>query len=108
MILHLGGNDVGHTKTYNLIDRIKHDLNHLSMSSPNTTIVFSDIIPRLLWLSHPELKKFEKIRNRVNHSVEKCMPLIGGYRFDISILWVVFQACIRRILCISPRWAWTF
>lgn len=86
MIIHLGGNYVGHMKTLDLSDRIKHVLHHLSVSSPNTTIVFSDIISRVLWLSHPELKNFEKIGKRVNHSVEKFMPHMGGGGVIVSTL----------------------
>lgn len=77
LIIHLSGNNVGHMKTLDL--GVRHDLHHFKMSSPNTTIVFSDINPRLLWLSHPEFKNFKKIRKRVNHSIEKFMPLIGGF-----------------------------
>lgn len=51
------------------------------MSSPNTRVIFSEIVPRLLWLRNPNFKNLEKLRRRINKSMEKCMPVIGGFSY---------------------------
>lgn len=60
--VHVGGNDTGHLKTVDLLFSIKRDLHCLKMSFPQTTLLFSEIVPRLLWYSSTHLKPLEKIR----------------------------------------------
>lgn len=51
LVIHLGGNDLGKVKTLDLLFMIKQDLQRFCITSPGTTLVFSEIVPRLSWLS---------------------------------------------------------
>lgn len=77
LILHLGGNDIGRSKSLDLLFRIKNDLSQFSQSFPKVRVVFSEIVPRLVWLNSP----FEKVRRRLNRAIAKFMPTIGGFSF---------------------------
>ena len=81
LIIHLGGNDIGKYSTLDLIFKIKRDLQHIHLSFPSTKIIFSEMIPRFLWLSFPENRSLEKIRRRVNHSIEKFMPILNSFSY---------------------------
>lgn len=48
LLVHLGGNDLGNVSTLDLLAMIKRDLHRFHMSSERTTIVFSEVISRLL------------------------------------------------------------
>lgn len=61
--------------------RIKHDLQILKLSFPHTCIVFSEMVSRLHWLDSAGGKPLEKVRRRINHSLEKFLPLLGGFSF---------------------------
>ncbi|OCT58251.1 hypothetical protein XELAEV_18002189mg [Xenopus laevis] len=56
LVIHLGGNDVGKTKTIDLIRIIRRDLAHIHFLMPDTVVVWSEVIPRLIWNINPELK----------------------------------------------------
>ena len=60
---------------------IKNDLQRIHLFFPGTRIIFSEMIPRLIWLSLSEKKSLEKIRKRVNHSIEKFMPVLGSFSY---------------------------
>lgn len=47
------------------------------MSFANTVLVFSEIIPRLLWLN----SLFEKVRKRISRGIEKFLPTNIGFSF---------------------------
>lgn len=49
-----GGGDVGKLRTLELMFNMKRDLHHFKLSSPNINIIFSEIVPRLIWLCNPE------------------------------------------------------
>lgn len=82
--IHFGyslGNDLGKVKTLDLLFMIKQDLQRFCITSPGTTLVFSEIVPRLSWLSSDQRRVMEKMRKRVNRALEKCMPLINGLSY---------------------------
>lgn len=81
LIIHLGGNDVGKQSTLDLIFMMKQDLHRIHLSFPGTRVLFSEMVPRLVWLSSPETKPLEKIRRRVNHSIAKFMPFLDSFSF---------------------------
>lgn len=64
LLVHLGGNDLGNTRTLDLLSSIKRDLSCFHLTSPDTIIVFSEIVPRLSWLSSPLHRVMEKMRKR--------------------------------------------
>lgn len=80
LILHAGGNDLAKVKTLQLLSNIWRDMSFLKWLLPHTVIVFSEIVPRLLWQPDCFLF-FEKIRKRLNKSIEKFMPFVNGFSF---------------------------
>ncbi|XP_077140620.1 uncharacterized protein LOC143805314 isoform X3 [Ranitomeya variabilis] len=81
IIIHLGGNDIGKLATVGLLFLMKQNFLELRIMFPNTILIFSEIVPRLLWLKSEDLKFCEKIRKRLNRSMSKFMPSIGGLSF---------------------------
>ncbi|XP_069604250.1 serine/arginine repetitive matrix protein 1-like isoform X2 [Ranitomeya imitator] len=81
IIIHLGGNDIGKRATVDLIFLMKQNFLELRNMFPNTILIFSEIVPRLLWLKSESLKFCEKIRKRINRSMSKFMPSIGSLSF---------------------------
>lgn len=68
---------MGNTRTLDLLFMIKRDLYRFHLTSPDTTVVFSEIVPT--WLSSPLHRVMEKMRNGVNQAMAK--PLLGfAYR----------------------------
>ncbi|KAM4020120.1 uncharacterized protein ACNLHF_000668 isoform 1-T1 [Anomaloglossus baeobatrachus] len=80
IIIHLGGNDIGKVKTLEFISQMQRDITFIKKLFPNTSLVFSEIIPRLLWNSDGFLF-FEKIRKRVNRTMEKFCRATGDFSF---------------------------
>lgn len=74
IIFHLAGNDIGLRRTLEIISLIKSNLMCLYYILQNCILVFSQIIPRLHWLS-PEWKHLEKNCKRINRAVTKFMPV---------------------------------
>ena len=81
LVIHLGGNDLGKCKTLDLLFKIKGDLQRFGLAFPGTVVAFSEIIPRLSWLSSEQRRVMEKMRKRVNRALEKYMPQIGGFSY---------------------------
>lgn len=44
LIVHLGGNDLGRMRTLDLLLIMKIDLYRFRLTSPNTTVIFSEIV----------------------------------------------------------------
>lgn len=70
----LSGNDIGHCNTLGLLAEIKLDLLCFHALLPDTIFVFSEIVPRLIWLMSPELSYPEKICKRLNRMLIKFIP----------------------------------
>ncbi|XP_069803914.1 uncharacterized protein [Dendropsophus ebraccatus] len=86
IIIHLGGNDIGKEGTIDLLFLMKRDMVTIHQMFPNTKLVFSEIVPRLVWLQATHLKFCERIRKRLNRGMAKFMPSIGGFSFRHSDL----------------------
>ncbi|XP_069582028.1 uncharacterized protein [Ranitomeya imitator] len=80
VIFHIGGNDIGKVRTLDLLAIMRSDISSLRQSFPHTGFVFSEIVPRLLW-STINCHFMDKIRIRVNRSLNKFLPLINGFSF---------------------------
>ncbi|XP_066452164.1 uncharacterized protein [Eleutherodactylus coqui] len=80
LIIHLGGNDVGKGSTLALLREMKLGLVRVRDRFPSSVLVFSEIIPRLLW-TLPEFKYIERIRKRVNHAMAKFLGSVSGFSF---------------------------
>ena len=79
-----------------LMFMIKKDLQMIQMFFPVVKVIFSEIIPRLVWLSPGKLRSLEKIRKRVNHSIEKFMQNMDSFSFRHVELEGGFPGLYRR------------
>lgn len=50
LIIHLGGNNIGNVGTQELLDQTKKSLIKVKQLFPEIVIIFSEIVPKLLWL----------------------------------------------------------
>lgn len=57
------------------------DLYRFKLTSPNTTIIFSEIVTRLSWLYSLQCQVMEKMRKRINRVLEKYLPLLDGFSY---------------------------
>lgn len=69
IVVHLGGNDIGHGKGIDLILRIKRDFLKILEAWQGVRLVWSDIIPRRAWLGSRGLRALDRVRKRVNFAV---------------------------------------
>ena len=81
LIIHVGGNDIGKTKTFELLSEMKETFRFLRRSSPNSVLIFSEIIPRLRWSESMVFKPLEKVRKRINRAMEKFLAPELGFSF---------------------------
>lgn len=86
LIVHLGGNDIGKLETYDLISSMKDTFCFLHLNSPNTVLVFSEIVPRLCWLQSVTFKPLEKVCKRINKALEKFLVPELGFSFRHFVL----------------------
>ncbi|OCT68288.1 hypothetical protein XELAEV_18039587mg, partial [Xenopus laevis] len=125
ILIHLSGNDIGKGRNIYLIRNIKRDLAQIKFIFPNTVIIWSEVVPRLVWLQdagfHP-LKRCRKTRNftiskfskTVNILVYRQYELEQGYeglycsdrlhlsKISFDILNMGFQNAIERALHVWP------
>lgn len=80
-ILHAGGNDVGYTHSVDLISTIKRDIAHCYAVYTNLVLIWSEIVPRLLWARKIPGPRLECFRRKVNAKVTKFVRQIGGFVF---------------------------
>lgn len=80
LILHFGSGFIGRIRTLKLIAELKQVLFRIHSFLINTILVFSEILPRLLW-SHRLNFFMEKIRKRVNRSISNFLLSLNGISF---------------------------
>ena len=72
ILVHLGGNDLTTVKQGKLMGMIKKDLFYMASTFPSAYIIWSDILPRLLWrdiTNTPDnLRKMDQKRKRINRA----------------------------------------
>lgn len=73
LIIHLGGNDIGHSGLKLIKDAIVRLFNFITHKMPYTRIVWSQILPRA------QCKELEKGRKRVNTVAVKLAKSRGGF-----------------------------
>lgn len=64
LVVHVGSNDLWNIRTLDLLFMVKRDLHRFKITSPDTTIVFSEIFPCLSWLSSPQRIVMERMRKK--------------------------------------------
>ncbi|VDI65752.1 Hypothetical predicted protein [Mytilus galloprovincialis] len=72
----MGGNDLGEIKTGVLRNRLKHYLKKVLL---NTTLVWSQILPRLTWRYSANIDAMDRSRQRINSSLASYIIRHGGH-----------------------------
>jgi hypothetical protein len=70
ILIHLGSNDIGTIKTFNLIENIETDILRLKLLFPNCRIIWSELLMRRYWHNAKKGTAFEKARKRVNCAIK--------------------------------------
>ncbi|OCT77888.1 hypothetical protein XELAEV_18028985mg, partial [Xenopus laevis] len=64
LVLHAGGNDVGKIPMRDLIGRMKQDLVRIRARAPRLMVIWSQIVPRLVWRGARKLKEVHRTREK--------------------------------------------
>ncbi|XP_063398274.1 uncharacterized protein LOC134683112 [Mytilus trossulus] len=78
IIVHIGGNDIGNIKLGYLHFQLVKFMSWLSNKLPETTLIWSQVLPRLLWRYSTNGNCMEKCRRRLNSSIGVHMTKHGG------------------------------
>ena len=79
LMIHCCGNDIaGKTNSITLRHDIESDLITLSRMLPNTTLVWSQVLPRLKWRDEDDHRAVNKIRRRINSKIATFVMRMGG------------------------------
>ena len=78
ILIHCGGNDLCNIQNGKLLYNIKDTLRQLMSSLPNTTVIWSYILPRRIWMNAMNKKAIERARARVNRGVRSYLHKVGG------------------------------
>lgn len=78
LVVHAGGNDVGYTRSVDLISAIKSDIAQCFAIFTSMTFVWSEIVPRSLLARDVPGPCLENFRRKVNAQVSKFVRRIGG------------------------------
>lgn len=79
LVIHIGGNDLGEIKTGVLRNRLKHYVNNIKELLLNTTLVWSQILPRLTWRYSANIDAMDRSRQRINSSLASYIIRHGGH-----------------------------
>lgn len=78
IIIHIGGNDIGHVRLGYLQLFIKRLFEWLWDQFPGSLMVWSQILPRITWRYSVNLEAMERVRRRINSTVAKYVIVRGG------------------------------
>jgi lysophospholipase L1-like esterase len=78
IIIQLGSNDLGLTKSWQLFTDIECDLLRLRALQPDVIIIWSDILQRRYWHNATDGKAMERTHKRVNLLVRNLVLSFGG------------------------------
>ena len=78
LIVQLGSNDLGILPGFELFNRIKCSFLRCKLLSPDTTIIWSDILPRLYWHNAKSAARVDSMRKVVNRKVKNFLKPEGG------------------------------
>ena len=87
LMIHLGSNDLVPLKGKELIESVKLTILRFNALMPNTTIIWSELLPRLFWFGANKPKKIEKKRKQVNSLISQFVIQQGGkYLRHVNVL----------------------
>lgn len=78
VVIHMGGNDLCTVKGIVLIGRIKRDLLRVRAEWPEVCLVWSDVVPRLVWRGSRSLVAIDKARKKLNWAVSRFVVSLAG------------------------------
>ena len=78
LIIHCGGNDIPLIPNGDLIFQIKRYITNISLMLPNTTIIWSDIMPRSNWRFAIDNSAVDLTRIRINRAIRIFVQKLGG------------------------------
>lgn len=79
LLVHCGGNDIGQEdKCVVLRENIKKGLEKLQNLLPNTTLIWSQVLPRLQWRGEVDHLALERARVRLNSCIATYILELGG------------------------------
>ncbi|XP_031756635.1 mucin-19-like [Xenopus tropicalis] len=66
LVIHAGGNDMGLVPQKDLVMAMKNDLDRIRRMFPDIVIVWSEMVPRLVWRHARDGQRIERSRGKVN------------------------------------------
>ena len=86
IVVHIRGNDLGNISLGYLHYQLVHFMSWLSNQLPETTLIWSQILPRLKWRNFENTVIMDKCRRRLNSFIGAYMIRHGGCFFGTQIL----------------------
>ena len=84
LVMHFGSNDLGIVPGLELFNRIICSFLRCKLLLPDSTIIYSDILPRLYWHSAKSASKIDAMRKDVNRKVKNFLKAEGGGSYKAS------------------------
>ncbi len=80
LVIHCGGNNLGYRKLHKFRHNIRSELSKVRVLLPNCKIVWSQILPRLIWRASQNSWALNRAATRVNNlAAWQCVQSGGGY-----------------------------
>lgn len=73
LLVHLGGNDLGLMKGKALVIQAVHDLHYIQAEWPGVLIVWSAMLPRLVWRGEGDPRCLDLARRKANRELKKAL-----------------------------------
>lgn len=81
LVIHLGANDIGKVRTWELLCEMKNDFCAIKLLFPRSILAFSEMVPRLLWSPWGNFFYVDKIRRRLNRTIHNFLASSGSLSF---------------------------
>ncbi|XP_071093596.1 uncharacterized protein [Haliotis cracherodii] len=81
VVIHLGSNDLGSTKTSQLLIDMETSIMRIQAHLPNTHVCFSGILQRRYWHSARDPRKVEKSRSKLNRRLANRLRDLPKFSF---------------------------
>ena len=102
IVIHVGSNDLPKDKGVNTIRQMRDDLQHLVDNFPNTKIMFSAMLPRMVWTGTKVLEKMELKRKFIKTVIRRFLLYkITVYLLNIPKLLLIPLVCMTQMVFTS-------